>query len=73
MSREMLLDKRQATGLQSSAMKPQALTPEKVRAALIAGDGSPTRAAEMLGVSRQTIHDWMKRYQIRVERRVVLE
>jgi DNA-binding NtrC family response regulator len=49
-----------------------ALTPEKVRAALIAGDGSPKRAAAILGVSRQTIHEWMRKHSIRVERRVVV-
>ena len=53
-------------------MKTPGLTAEKVRAALIAADGSPKGAAAMLGVSRQTIHDWMKKHAIRVERRVVL-
>jgi len=52
--------------------KTAGLNPEKVRAALIAADGSPQRAAEILKVSRQTIHDWMKKHDIRVERRVVL-
>jgi transcriptional regulator of acetoin/glycerol metabolism len=47
------------------------LTPEKVRAALIAADGSPSAAAAFLGVSRQTVHAWMKKHDIRVERRVV--
>jgi transcriptional regulator of acetoin/glycerol metabolism len=47
------------------------LTAEKVRAALIAGGGSPSRAAALLGVSRQTVHAWMRKHQIRVERRVV--
>lgn len=54
-------------------MKAAPLTPEKVRAALIAGDGSPSKAAHILGVSRQTIHAWMRKHQIRVERRVVHE
>ena len=52
-------------------MQQSTLTPEKVRAALIAGDGSPTKAAVILKVSRQTIHAWMKKHDIRVERRVV--
>lgn len=47
------------------------LTAEKVRAALIACDGSPTRAAKLLNVSRQTIHEWMRKHDIRVEKRVV--
>ena len=54
-------------------MQQSTLTPEKVRAALIAGNGSPGQAAKILGVSRQTIHAWMKKHQIRVERRVVHE
>jgi transcriptional regulator of acetoin/glycerol metabolism len=54
-------------------MKGKALTAEKVRAALIAGDGSPTKAAAILGVSRQTIHSWMRSKGIRVERRVIHE
>jgi transcriptional regulator of acetoin/glycerol metabolism len=48
------------------------LTAEKVRAALIATDGSPTKAAALLGVSRQTVHAWMRKHDIRVERRVVV-
>jgi len=48
------------------------LTAEKVRAALIAGDGSPKQAARILGVSRQTVHSWMRKHAIRVERRVVI-
>lgn len=48
------------------------LTVEKVRAALIAAGGSPTKAAELLGVSRQTVHTWMRDNGIRVERRVVV-
>lgn len=43
-----------------------ALTVEKVRAALVAGDHSPSRAAEILGVSRVTVWRWMKRHNIRV-------
>lgn len=54
-------------------MKPTTLTPEKVRAALIAADGSPSKAAAMLNVSRQTVHEWMRKHEIRVERRVVVE
>jgi len=52
-------------------MSDSGLTVEKVRAALIVGNGSPTKAAAVLGVSRQTIHDWMKKHHIVVERRVV--
>lgn len=48
-----------------------ALTPEKVRAALIVGNGSPSKAAAVLGVSRQTVHEWMRKHSIKVERRVV--
>lgn len=55
-----------------SAMKTEPLTVERVRAALIAADGSPSKAAEILGVSRQTVHDWMRKHDIRVERRVVV-
>jgi transcriptional regulator of acetoin/glycerol metabolism len=54
-------------------MQQSNLTPEKVRAALIASDGSPKKAALILGVSRQTIHNWMRKHDIRVERRVVHE
>jgi transcriptional regulator of acetoin/glycerol metabolism len=54
-------------------MQQSTLTPEKVRAALIAGDGSPTKAALILKVSRQTVHTWMRKHAIRVERRVVHE
>lgn len=53
-------------------MKGKGLTVEKVRSALVLSDGSPTKAAAMLGVSRQTIHEWMKK-GIKVERRVVEE
>jgi len=52
-------------------MQPSNLSAEKIRAALIAADGSPKRAAAMLGVSRQTVHAWMRKHAIRVERRVV--
>ena len=38
---------------------------------VLAADGSPGRAAVMLGVSRQTVHTWMRKHEIRVERRVV--
>lgn len=53
------------------SMKSGTLTAEKVTAALVAGDGSPTKAAAILGVSRQTIHDWMRKKGIR--RRVVID
>lgn len=56
----------------SEAMSETGLTVERVRAALIAADGSPKAAAALLGVSRQTVHAWMKKHAIRVERRVVI-
>jgi hypothetical protein len=46
------------------------LTEEKVRAALIAADGSPTHAARMLGVGRQTIIYWMNTRNIIIKRSV---
>ena len=46
----------------------QPLTVERVRAALVAADGSVTRAAKDLGVSRQTVYDWMDKHSITVER-----
>jgi hypothetical protein len=46
------------------------LTEEKVRAALIAADGSPTRAARMLGVGRGTIIYWMNTRNIVIKRHV---
>jgi len=67
-----VLDNRQTEPYSRQVAKTAGLNPEKVRAALIAADGSPQRAAEILKVSRQTIHDWMKKHDIRVERRVVL-
>lgn len=48
------------------------LTAERVRAALIAASGSPSKAAAILGVSRQTVHEWIRKADIRIERRVVL-
>ena len=44
------------------------LTAEKVHAALIAADGSPTHAARMLGVTRNTIIYWMRTRKITVRR-----
>ena len=36
------------------------LTAEQVHAALVAADGSPTKAARNLGVARNTIIYWMR-------------
>lgn len=41
------------------------LTAEKVRAALVLCDGSPTHAAKMLGVGRNTIVYWMRKANLR--------
>lgn len=46
----------------------QPLTVDRVRAALVAADGSVTEAAKALQVSRQTVYDWMSKHSIRVER-----
>lgn len=52
-------------------MSPQkGLTEEKVRAALELANGSVTKAAKLLGCSRQTVYDWMRSRGIRLERRV---
>ena len=53
-------------------MKGKGLTLEKVRDALERADGSPSKAAVILGVSRQTVHAWMRK-GIKVERRVIEE
>lgn len=46
----------------------QPLTPERVRAALVLNGGNVTATAKMLGYSRQTIHEWMRRFDIPVSR-----
>lgn len=46
----------------------QAPSEEIIRAA-IADAGSITGAAKLLGVSRQTLHRWLRELAIRVERR----
>ena len=46
----------------------QPLTPERVREALTASDGSVVAAARQLGYSRQTVYEWMKAHDIKVER-----
>jgi len=43
------------------------LNAEKVAAALLLADGSPTRAARMLGVTRNTINYWVERGHIVIE------
>lgn len=45
-------------------------TEDKVRAALMSR-GSVTGAAAELGVSRKTVHDYIRRYQIHVRRGVL--
>lgn len=67
-----MLDSGEAVPYYGEAMtKEPALTPEKVRVALIAANGSPKGAAAILKVSRQTVHAWMRKHDIRIERRVV--
>jgi transcriptional regulator of acetoin/glycerol metabolism len=41
-----------------------------VRDALEQADGSPTRAARILGVSRPTVYRLMERHGIELERRI---
>jgi len=45
-------------------MNPNALTVEKVRDALEQANGSVTKAARILGCSRPTVYDWIRRGQI---------
>lgn len=46
----------------------------QLREALKKADGSPTRAADLLGVSRMTVHRRMKKYGVEiVETRRVVE
>jgi transcriptional regulator of acetoin/glycerol metabolism len=40
----------------------------QLREALAVADGSPTRAAALLGVSRVTVHRRMKKYGIEIKR-----
>lgn len=47
------------------------LSEERVRAALEEAEGSPTRAARLLGVGRQTVIYWIRTRKIEV-RRVVM-
>lgn len=47
------------------------LSEERVREALAASDGSPTKAARLLGVGRGTILYWIRSRRIEV-RRVVM-
>ena len=44
------------------------LTPERIRAALVLNGGSVTHAARSLGYSRQTVHEWMRKHGITVQR-----
>ena len=48
--------------------KTVGLTEEKVRAALTLSGGSPTEAARLLGVGRQTVIYWMRTRGIVIER-----
>ena len=52
-------------------MNDRPLTEEQVRKALADADGSPTKAARLLGVSRQTVYRYIERFGI--TRRVVLD
>jgi transcriptional regulator of acetoin/glycerol metabolism len=58
--------KAQAYSRQVETREP--LTVERVRAALVAANGSVTVAAKTLQVSRQTVYDWMEKHSITVER-----
>jgi len=40
----------------------------RLREALTEADGSPTKAAVLLGVSRMTVHRHMKKYGIEIKR-----
>lgn len=40
----------------------------ELRAALVLAKGSPTRAAQLLGVSRMTVWRWMQKYGIEIRR-----
>jgi transcriptional regulator of acetoin/glycerol metabolism len=52
-------------------MQPAALvTEEALRDALEKAEGSPRKAAALLGVSHMTVYRAMERYEIQVERRV---
>jgi transcriptional regulator of acetoin/glycerol metabolism len=43
-------------------------SPEGLRRALVRNEGSVTRTAQELGVSRPTIYKWMRQYGMYVER-----
>lgn len=45
------------------------LDAEKVAAALVLADGSPTGAARILGVTRNTVKYWIDRSDIIIERK----
>ena len=47
---------------------PTPISEERVREALAECNGSPTRAAEKLGIHRVTVHKLIKRYGIKVTR-----
>lgn len=40
----------------------------QLREALVQADGSPTKAAVLLGVTRMTIHRRMKKYGVEIKR-----
>lgn len=44
------------------------ITEEQLRKVLRDHDGSPTRTAGFLGVSRVTVYRWMRKYGIEVKR-----
>jgi transcriptional regulator of acetoin/glycerol metabolism len=43
-------------------------SPEGLRKALLRNGGSITRTAQEFGVSRQTMHKWMRKHGISVDR-----
>ena len=57
-----------------SVPMPRHIAPDAaVIRALLAETGSVKAAAERLGVSRRTLHRWIARLGIRVERQIVIE
>lgn len=50
--------------------QPTSISEDQVREALRAADGSPTKAAVLLGVHRVTVYKLMARYGIEIRRQV---
>lgn len=59
---------RELQGLPPRPARSRPLTARIVREALIRSEASPTRAAALLKVSRQTVHAWMRASGIAIER-----